>query len=73
MGVILYALLCGELPFDEEDEMKTRERIIKQNYKLPEYLSPGVYRFELSNSRRKISDILHPRESRRPADSGKYP
>jgi serine/threonine protein kinase len=42
MGVILYALLCGELPFDDEDESKTKERIIKREYTLPDYLSPSI-------------------------------
>jgi len=41
MGVILYTLLCGELPFDDEDETKTKARIIKREYRLPDYLSPG--------------------------------
>ena len=43
MGVILYTLLCGELPFDDDDETKTKARIIKRDYKLPDYLSPGIY------------------------------
>jgi hypothetical protein len=42
MGVILYALLCGELPFDDEDETKTKERIIRREYSLPDYLSNGM-------------------------------
>jgi serine/threonine protein kinase len=41
MGVILYTLLCGELPFDDDDESKTKLRIVKKEYKLPDYLSPG--------------------------------
>lgn len=41
MGVILYAMLCGELPFDNEDESVTKERIIKREYTLPDYLSAG--------------------------------
>lgn len=43
MGVILYALLCGELPFDDEDESKTKLRIIKREYALPDYLSSGTF------------------------------
>ena len=42
MGVILYTLLCGELPFDDEDEIKTKERIIRREYFLPDYLSNGT-------------------------------
>ena len=39
MGVILYTLLCGELPFDDEDEIRTKERIIRREYTLPDDLS----------------------------------
>ena len=28
LGIILYALLCGELPFDEDDESVTKGRIL---------------------------------------------
>lgn len=42
MGVILYALLCGELPFDDDDEAKIKTKIIKRDYALPEYLSDGT-------------------------------
>jgi hypothetical protein len=42
MGVILYALLCGELPFDDEDETKIKERITKRDFTLPDYLSSGI-------------------------------
>ena len=43
MGVILYALLCGELPFDDEDESKAKVKIIELDYRLPDYLSQGNY------------------------------
>lgn len=36
LGVILYALLCGELPFDEDDENQTKIRILKEEPKYPE-------------------------------------
>jgi serine/threonine protein kinase len=36
LGIILYALLCGELPFDDDDENTTKARILKEEPKYPE-------------------------------------
>jgi serine/threonine protein kinase len=40
LGIILYALLAGELPFDEDDEQETKKRILaeepKYNDRFPE-------------------------------------
>lgn len=38
LGVILYALLCGELPFDEDDEQLMRVKILKDEPKWPAHL-----------------------------------
>jgi serine/threonine protein kinase len=40
LGIILYALLCGELPYDEEDESATKMRILKEEPKYPDHLPP---------------------------------
>ena len=39
-GVILYAMLCGCLPFDEEQMPTLCMRIKKCKYYMPNYLSP---------------------------------
>ncbi|KAH7922538.1 Pkinase-domain-containing protein [Leucogyrophana mollusca] len=39
MGVILYCLLTGTLPFDDDDEAIMREKVIKGEYEDPEWLS----------------------------------
>ncbi|KAI1437597.1 kinase-like protein [Xylaria sp. CBS 124048] len=39
LGVILYALLCGELPFDDDDDNVTRTKILSEEPKYPEQLS----------------------------------
>lgn len=38
LGIILFALLCGELPFDEDDETATKNRILKEDPIYPEYV-----------------------------------
>ncbi|KAG9196561.1 hypothetical protein G6011_01682 [Alternaria panax] len=37
LGIILYALLVGELPFDEDDEMVTKNKILKEEPNYPEH------------------------------------
>lgn len=36
LGIILYALLVGELPFDDDNEMVTKTRILKEEPKYPD-------------------------------------
>ncbi|KAK4500365.1 hypothetical protein PRZ48_008554 [Zasmidium cellare] len=38
LGIILYALLCGELPFDEDDDGATKARILKEDPQYPDYM-----------------------------------
>jgi serine/threonine protein kinase len=40
-GVILYALLCGSLPFDDENIPNLFKKIKGGIYNLPSHLSPG--------------------------------
>ncbi|KAK6521438.1 hypothetical protein TWF506_001652 [Arthrobotrys conoides] len=67
LGVILYALLCGELPFDEDDETSTKLKILNEEPKYPEHLdADAVTLIKSLLSKRPISrpallDILtHP-------------
>jgi len=41
LGIILYTLLCGGLPFDDDDEDAMKVLIIKGEYEEPEWLSDG--------------------------------
>ncbi|XP_026722686.1 maternal embryonic leucine zipper kinase [Athene cunicularia] len=41
MGVLLYTLLCGFLPFDDENVMTLYRKIMKGRYSIPKWLSPS--------------------------------
>jgi serine/threonine protein kinase len=41
LGIILYILLCGGLPFDDDDEVVMKDLITKGEYEEPEWLSDG--------------------------------
>jgi serine/threonine protein kinase len=43
LGIILYALLCGELPFDDDDDSTTKTAILKNDPTYPDHLpQPAV-------------------------------
>ncbi|PNS17785.1 Protein kinase kin1 [Sphaceloma murrayae] len=42
LGIILYALLVGELPFDDDDDNVTKSRILKEEPKYPDHLTDGA-------------------------------
>ncbi|XP_072778304.1 maternal embryonic leucine zipper kinase isoform X3 [Taeniopygia guttata] len=41
MGVLLYALLCGFLPFDDDNVMAVYRKIMRGKYSTPNWLSPS--------------------------------
>ncbi|KAH9277331.1 hypothetical protein BSLG_002238 [Batrachochytrium salamandrivorans] len=44
MGVVLYVLVCGSLPFDGSNLAKLRARVISGKFKVPFYMSPDCER-----------------------------
>ncbi|KAL9076247.1 MAG: hypothetical protein Q9157_003732, partial [Trypethelium eluteriae] len=59
LGVILYALLVGELPYDEgDDEAATKAKILKEEPKYPEYFPQGAK--ELCNQLLSKRPLLRP-------------
>ncbi|KAM4014653.1 LOW QUALITY PROTEIN: maternal embryonic leucine zipper kinase-like [Anomaloglossus baeobatrachus] len=41
MGVLMYALMCGYLPFDDDNVMLLYKKIMRGKYEVPKWLSPG--------------------------------
>lgn len=41
MGVILFALLCGHLPFDDSNMKKLYNKIIEGKFVIPDHVSPS--------------------------------
>ena len=41
-GIVLYAMVCGYLPFCDDDDEVNISNIIKGNYNIPDYLSPSL-------------------------------
>ena len=42
LGVILYTLLTGTLPFDDDDDSVMRDKVIQGEFEDPEWLSDGT-------------------------------
>ena len=67
LGVILYALLTGELPFDDDDDNVTRTKILSDDPKWPDHLTHdarsllGILLSKRPLLRPALSDVLmHP-------------
>ena len=39
LGIILYALICGFLPFEDSDTSKLYKKILKGRYSVPSFIS----------------------------------
>lgn len=59
LGIILYALLCGELPFDDDDDDITRRKILGEDPTYPDHLPPEA----LSLLKQLLSKRPFPRPS----------
>nr|XP_021501655.1 maternal embryonic leucine zipper kinase isoform X2 [Meriones unguiculatus] len=45
MGILLYVLMCGFLPFDDDNVMALYKKIMKGKYEVPKWLSPSSILF----------------------------
>jgi len=41
LGIVLYILVCGQVPFDAQDMSALREKILECRVEYPSWLSPG--------------------------------
>ncbi|XP_040860284.1 maternal embryonic leucine zipper kinase isoform X1 [Ochotona curzoniae] len=41
MGILLYVLMCGYLPFDDDNVMALYKKIMRGKYEVPKWLSPS--------------------------------
>lgn len=58
LGVILYCLLTGGLPFDDDDESVMRAMVIKGEFEDPEWLSDGPFpSFSMQSSSKLLLDV----------------
>lgn len=64
LGIILYTLLCGGLPFDDDDERVMKELIQKGEYEEPDWLSEGTSRLVSSSLIYHLKLILGSRGTR---------
>jgi serine/threonine protein kinase len=48
LGVVLYVLVCGALPFDGPNLQKLRARVLTGKFKVPFYMSTGILSFHFS-------------------------
>ena len=42
LGVVLFALVCGFLPFEHDNTSELYKKILKGNYKCPKFVSPQI-------------------------------
>lgn len=42
LGVILFALLCGHLPFDDENMKELYKKIASGSYTCPDHVAPSI-------------------------------
>jgi len=67
LGVLCYEFLVGKPPFEARDQVETHRRIVRLDYKFPEYVSSGARNFISSlmrvipSSRLPLKDcVVHP-------------
>lgn len=62
LGILLYALLCGFLPFDDDNTQRLYRLIQRGSYEIPPWLSAGSQKLiaALLKVRRLPAPVLSP-------------
>lgn len=50
LGVVLYVLVCGALPFDGQNLQILRDRVLSGRFRIPFFMSTGIKIYLGSNS-----------------------
>ena len=45
LGVVLYVMVCGALPFDGNNLQHLRARVLAGRFRIPYYMSQGLFKF----------------------------
>lgn len=51
LGVVLYVLVCGSLPFDGPNLPTLRQRVLEGRFRIPYFMSEGAFFFHIPNVR----------------------
>lgn len=43
LGVVLYVLVCGALPFDGSTLQSLRDRVLSGRFRIPYFMSTGIF------------------------------
>ena len=68
IGVILFALLCGHLPFDDDNMKELYKKIASGSYKVPEYVMPSKSYIAYNRCKTSYWEINH----RRSKETGNF-
>jgi serine/threonine protein kinase len=63
LGIILYTLLAGGLPFDDDDEGAMKDLILKGEYEEPEWLTEGESAVSWNSKADDRRSLPHPKHA----------
>jgi len=58
LGVILYTMVCGTLPFDDETDEIIHQKILNLKYEIPDFISEGIFNYLFQILKIKFYNII---------------